>query len=85
LSTKVHQIGFLWPGNPPSAPWPTLEAFQQGLRDLGYIEGQNLAIAHRYAENNAARLSDLAVELVRLPVDVLVTVGTPATLAAKWV
>jgi putative tryptophan/tyrosine transport system substrate-binding protein len=59
------------------------EAFRQGLRELGYIEGQNIAFEPRSADGKLDRLPDLAAELVRLPVDVLVTGGTPPTLAAK--
>jgi putative ABC transport system substrate-binding protein len=60
-----------------------LETFQQGLRDLGYVEGQNLLIERRYAEGSDARLRDLAVELVRLPVEVIVAGGSAATRAAQ--
>jgi putative ABC transport system substrate-binding protein len=81
---KVYRIGVLNAGSLPSGPNPNGEAFQQGLRDLGYVEGQNLAFERRYAENNLERLPDLATELVRLHVDIIVTGGsTPATLAAK--
>ena len=80
-SKKVSRIGFLSAGS--SLPTPNVEAFQQSLRDLGYVEGQNLAIEYRYAENHLERLPDLAAELVRLPVDLIVTSGTPATRAAK--
>src|SRR5206468_4036000 len=60
------------------------EAFLQGLRDLGYVEGQNLVIEHRGAERQLARLPELAAELVRLKVEVIVTTGgVPATSAAK--
>ena len=60
-----------------------LAGFQQGLRDLGYVEGTNLIVEYRWAEGNYARLPDLATELVRSNVAVIVTHGTPATLAAK--
>ena len=80
-SKKVYRIGFLSAGS--SLPTPNVEAFQQSLRDLGDVEGQNLAIEYRYAENHLERLPDLAAELVRLPVDLIVTSGTPATRAAK--
>jgi putative ABC transport system substrate-binding protein len=59
------------------------EAFQQGLRELGYVEGQNLAIEPRGAEGRYERLPDLAAELVRLQPDVLVSSATPATRAAQ--
>jgi putative tryptophan/tyrosine transport system substrate-binding protein len=82
--TKVYRIGWLSSGNPPSGPTPNFEAFQQGLRDLGYVEGQHFVMERRYAEGKLDRLPDLAAELVRLHVDIIVTGGsTPATLAAK--
>jgi putative tryptophan/tyrosine transport system substrate-binding protein len=61
---------------------PNWEAFRQGLRDLGYVEGQNLAMEWRLAEGKLDRLAEAATELVRLQVDLLVTLGTPATRAA---
>jgi putative ABC transport system substrate-binding protein len=64
-------------------PWPPLEGLRQGLRELGYAEGGNLHIEYRFAEGAAGRFSALATELVSLPVDVIVTWGTPATLAAR--
>jgi len=57
---------------------PHLEAFRQGLRELGYVEGQNLVIEYRYAEGSEERLRDLAAELVRLQVDVIVVGGAPS-------
>ncbi len=60
-----------------------IEAFRQGLRDLGYVEGQNIVIEYRFAEGKYDRLPGLAAELVRLKVDVLVTHATPGTHAAK--
>ena len=60
-----------------------VEAFRSGLRDLGYVEGRNITIEFRWAEGQYSRLADLAAELVRLKVDLLVTHGTPGTLAAK--
>src|SRR5262249_17210499 len=59
------------------------EAFRQGLRDLGYIEGQNITIEYRHADNQRDRLPALAAELVRLPVDILVTAGENAARAAQ--
>ena len=78
---KVPRIGILWP-SPISAIAHNFEAFRQGLRELGYVEGQNIAIEFRSAEGKWERLPDLAAELVRLRVDVIVT-NTPAALAAK--
>jgi putative tryptophan/tyrosine transport system substrate-binding protein len=81
-SAHVYRVGRLQSG-PPSDPNPTLEAFQQGLRDLGYVEGQNLVIESRYAEGREERLPDLAAELVRLKVEVIVAGGVVATRVAQ--
>ncbi len=79
---KVHRIGFL--GAASLSGYASLvEAFRQGLRDLGYVEGKNIVIEYRWADGRYDRLPDLAAELVRLKVEVLVTHGTPGTLAAK--
>src|SRR6516164_6679666 len=59
------------------------EAFRQSLRELGYIEGQNLIIEYRSTEGRGERFADLAADLLRLNIDVIVTRGTPAVLAAK--
>ena len=78
----VPRIGYLGTSSPSLEPhW--VEAFRQKLHDLGYIEGQNIAIDYRWAEGQDDRLPDLAAELVRLQADVIVTTGTPGTLAAK--
>ena len=79
---KVPRIGLLGSGSPSSAR-VGVDAFRQGLRDLGYVEGQNIAIEYRYAEGKIDRLPELAVELVRLRVDVIVVNATNATLAVK--
>jgi putative ABC transport system substrate-binding protein len=81
-AAKVHRIGLLSAGSP-RASRASIEAFQQGLCDLGYVEGRNLVIESRYAEEQPERLPALAAELVRLPVDVLVAMGAPATQGAK--
>jgi putative ABC transport system substrate-binding protein len=81
-ATKVYRIGWLGQGGP-SGSNPSIGDFQQGLRDLGYIDGKNLAIEYRYAGGNADRLPELAGELVRLKVDVIVTSGEAPALAAK--
>jgi len=78
---KVPRIGFLFYGSP--GPSPELNAFRQGLRELGYIEGQNITIEYRSASGRLAQLPELAAELVRLKLDVIVTPGTPASVAAK--
>jgi len=78
---KVYRIGFITAGIVP--PPPTESAFHDGLRALGWIEGKNVIYEDRYAENRLDRLPELAAELVRLNVDVIVTAGTLAPLAAK--
>ena len=60
-----------------------IDAFRQGLRELGYIEGQNLKIVYQSSDGRDERVPALASELVRLKVDLILTRGTPATLAAK--
>ena len=80
-SKKVPRIGWL-AVNTATLP-ERYEAFRRGLRELGYIEGQNIVIERRDAEGNVQRLPDAAAELVRLKVDVIVTTGTTGALAAK--
>jgi putative ABC transport system substrate-binding protein len=67
-------IGVLWPGAEPPAP-PRMESFRQALRQLGFIEGQNVAIELRYARGGLQQIPELAAELVRIKSDVLVTFG----------
>jgi putative ABC transport system substrate-binding protein len=79
---KIPRIGLLSPFSPVDAtPWH--KAFQSGLRDLGWVEGRNISIEYRYAEGKSDRLPDLAADLVRLNVDIIVTTITPDALAAK--
>jgi putative tryptophan/tyrosine transport system substrate-binding protein len=76
--TKPVRIGVLaneW--------WPPIESLREGLRERGYVEGQNLQFEYRWAQDRNERHPALAAELVALPVDVIVTWGTPAALAAK--
>jgi putative ABC transport system substrate-binding protein len=80
-AAKVARIGYL-AGNLAANP-PQHEAFRQGLRDLGNVEGRNVVIEYRSAEGRFERLPALAAELVGLKVDVIVTSDTPAALAAK--
>src|SRR6516165_2732976 len=77
---KIHTIGFLSPSVPVFTA--VITAFSNALRELGWIEGQNIAIERRYAENRLERLPELAAELVRLNVEVIVAVGTLGPLAA---
>lgn len=79
---RVYRIGFLG-ATSPSGYASQVAAFRGGPRDLGYVEGENLVIEFRWAEGNYARLPELAVELVRLKPDVLVTHASAGTLAAK--
>jgi putative ABC transport system substrate-binding protein len=76
---KMHRIGYLSSSGLPHL----VEGFRQGLRELGWVEGQNLVVDYRLAEGRLERLPDLAAELVRLKVDVIVAVPTPAAAAAK--
>jgi putative ABC transport system substrate-binding protein len=80
--TKVPRMGFLSPSSRSSLA-TRYEAFRQGMRELGYVEGKNIVIESRYAEGKQDRVAALAAELVRLKVDVIVTGGTTATRAAK--
>jgi putative tryptophan/tyrosine transport system substrate-binding protein len=80
--TKIPRIGFLITSSP-SVIAPRMDAFQQGLRDLGYVEGKNIVIERRHAEGKLDRLPALAAELVRLNVDAIVTSGPTATGPAK--
>lgn len=78
---KVSRIGFLWDT---PAVWPhALEAFRQGLRDLGWVEGQNIVVEYRWTEGRFDRLPSLVEELVRLKVDLLVAPTSIYTGAAK--
>jgi putative ABC transport system substrate-binding protein len=78
-AAKTPRIGFL----SPSATSPLSEGFREGLRDLGYVEGQNVLIVYRWAEGRFDRLPDLAAELVRENVEVIVAQVTQASLAAR--
>src|SRR6476659_4433609 len=79
---KVPRIGFLSLTSPADRP-PLLDAFRQGLRELGWVEGQNIVIDYRYAEDRVDRLPGLAAELVRLKVDLIVSWGTQCVLEDK--
>jgi len=79
---KIPRIGFLNALFPTTNP-ARIEAFRQGLRDVGYVEGKNIIVEFRYAERKVDRLPTLAAELVRLKVDVIVTSASQETRAAK--
>src|SRR5262249_59015668 len=78
--TKIPRIGFLTSG---AATRDSSELFLQGLGELGYVEGKNILIEYRYADGGSQPLSELAEELVRLKVDLLVTIATEPSLAAQ--
>jgi putative ABC transport system substrate-binding protein len=78
---KTPLVGVLFGGGPEA--WPPLEGLRQGLHELGYVQGKDYRLEYRWAKGQADRLAAMAAELVALPVDVIVTFGTPATLAAQ--
>lgn len=78
---KGPRVGYLFYGSP--GPSREIDAFRQGLRELGYIEGQSIAVEYRFASGQIERYPGLTAELVRLKVDVIVASATPQALAAK--
>jgi ABC-type uncharacterized transport system substrate-binding protein len=81
-ATRIHRLGLLLTG---TSPDPNVEAFREGLRELGYVEGQNVAIDYRWAGGQSGLWADLAAALVGGKVDVIVTQATPAALAVRRV
>ncbi len=79
---KVHRVGFLRFDSGPLTPSGIYMGLRQGLRELGYVEGQNLVLEHRSAERKPERRPKMAAELVRLKVDVIVTPGAPGLIRA---
>src|SRR5262249_9096152 len=79
---KIPRVGLAFGGTPTTVKH-NIEAFRQGLRELGYVEGQTIVLELRWAEGRSERMPELVAELVGLKVDVLVAVSTPAALAAK--
>jgi putative tryptophan/tyrosine transport system substrate-binding protein len=79
---KTSRIGLLSGSGPATNP-AYLEAFRQGLRELGYIEGENILLEYRWGEGKFDRLPGLAAELIGLRADIIVTIGTQATVAAR--
>ena len=79
---KIFRIGVLTPATP-AATALNREALKQGLQDLGYVEGQNITFEHRYGDGRVERLSDLAAELVRIKVDVIIVASDPGISALK--
>jgi len=80
---RIPRIGFLSVSGDPKAPGPWVEAFRQGLRDLGYTEGKNVLVEYRYIEGKLDRIPSLVAELVQLKIDVLVLVALSSIRAAK--
>src|SRR5262245_10721335 len=80
---KVYRIGYLSTGSPTGTYQRPLETFRKGLRELGWVEGQNIVLEYRYAEGQPDRLPGLAGELVRLKVDIIAASPTPAVVAAR--
>jgi putative tryptophan/tyrosine transport system substrate-binding protein len=81
-NAKIVRIGFLGPNSAASTS-SRMESLREGLRELGYVEGKNLVIESRWADGNYDRLPALAIELVGLKVDLILTSGTPGTRAAR--
>jgi putative ABC transport system substrate-binding protein len=77
---KVYRIGYLDTAPPPAHLW---DALLEGLRERGYIEGRSIVFEHRFSEGNAERFPEFAAEMVRLRVDIIIVITTPAALAAK--
>jgi putative tryptophan/tyrosine transport system substrate-binding protein len=82
-AAKIPRIGYVSGTGDPSNPGPNLESFREGMRELGYIDGKNIAIEYRYAQGNNERFASLATELVKLKLDAIVIVALPAIRAAK--
>ena len=82
---KVYQVGYLGVAPPTASTTPLWDAFVDGLREHGYVEGRNLVLHRRFSAGQAARNAELAAELVRLNVDVIVSSTTNGALAAKQV
>jgi putative ABC transport system substrate-binding protein len=79
---KMSRVGLLWASDPSN---PNYEAFRAGLRDLGYVEDRDIHLEARWSDGEDDRLPSLAAELVSIPVDLIVTEGTPGTAAARAV
>ena len=80
---KIPRIGYVSTSGDPSTSGPQVEAFRQGLRDLGYFEGKNVLVEYRYIEGKSDRIPSLVAELVQLKVDVLVVTNPPSIRTAK--
>jgi putative ABC transport system substrate-binding protein len=82
-SGKIPRIGFLSASGESNTPGPQVEAFRQGLRDLGYVEGKNIVVEYRYLEGRLDRVPGLVAELVQPKPDVIIVTSLPGIRAAK--
>jgi ABC-type uncharacterized transport system substrate-binding protein len=82
-TAKIPRIGYLVSSGDPTNPGPSVEAFRQGLQDLGYVEGKNILVEYRYIEGKSERVPSFVAEIVQLKVDVLVVSNPPSIRAAK--
>ena len=82
-SGKIPRIGILWHAENEQQEAPYLGAFRQGLNELGYIEGKNVELVNRFADEHYDRFSEMATELVSAKVDVILASISPAAIAAK--
>jgi putative tryptophan/tyrosine transport system substrate-binding protein len=80
---KIPHVGILSPSAPNTAADANLDSFRQGLRDLGYVEGRNIRLEYRWADNREDQYPALVADLIRLKVDIIYTSSTPAVLVAK--
>src|SRR5215475_14247586 len=82
-AARIPRIGFVTSGGNPNSPGLRVEAFQRGLRELGYVEGKNILVEYRYIEGKTERVPVIVSELLRLKVDVLVSTTLATVRAAK--
>src|SRR4030095_245549 len=82
-SARIPRIGFVTPAGNPNSPGLRVEAFQRGMRELGYVEGKNILVEYRYIEGKTERVPESVAELVQLKVDVLVLLSLGSVRAAK--
>ena len=80
---RIPRIGFVSSTGNPNNPGPNVDAFRQGMRELGYVEGKNIQVEYRYIEGKSERIATLVTDLIQLKVDVLVTAALSATRVAK--
>jgi putative ABC transport system substrate-binding protein len=83
LAQKIPVVGYMSPVVPQNGSDPRFEAFRQGMRELGYMEGKNYRLEVRWGEGHLERMPEIAAELVRMKVDVIVAFSSPSYLAAK--